>query len=167
MQEQCEAIIPKTQTRCRYKAKHTAAATGQHVCGKHIGSVRGECSICLLPIKSRTSHTVLEKCSHGFHTRCIRTWLRRGVLTCPVCRAPCLAELSTLRGSMVSKVRLVVNTLPPPPGSFFPTYIIGLLSSPPVQRGLALDDDGIQMMIDIAYQTFTEELFFRVLRANS
>jgi hypothetical protein len=109
---------------------------------------------------------MLGKCGHAFHKRCIRNWLSRGVLTCPVCRAPCVAELREMRGTLTNKLQTLLRTLPPPPGAFFPAYVIGILTSPPVQEALQLDDDRVQMIIDVAYAHETEGMFYRALRAN-
>ena len=161
----CQAVVRATQKPCRYRAKHMGP-DGERVCGKHVASTRGDCAICLSGIHSAAGHRVLDKCGHGFHTRCVRTWLAKGVLTCPVCRAPCVSELRRMRGHLEHKVQMLVRTLPPPAGAFFPTYVIGLMSSPPVQAALDLDDDCIQLMIDIAYETLTQPLFFRALRTH-
>jgi hypothetical protein len=87
-------------------------------------------------------------------------------MTCPVCRAPCIAELRDVRGSITNKLQMLIRTLPPPPGTFFPAYVIGMLTSPPVQDALDLDDDRVQMLIDIAYAHETEGMFYRALRVN-
>lgn len=99
-----------------------------------------------------------------FHKKCVRAWLGRGALTCPVCRAPCIDELRSLRHSVPLKLRMVVRTLPPPPGAHFPVYIMGLLTAPPVQAALDIDDDAVQHLIDLAYAHDTADSFFARLR---
>ena len=172
----CTALL-RSGTPCRNPAKH------EGVCGRHMLRHNHEhkevhkedlslkhkedCAVCLEPIKTRAQQTTLNKCDHKFHKRCIRSWLGKGILTCPVCRAPCIHELRALRGCMARKVKMLVRTLPPPPGSYFPTYIIGLLTSPTVQHALDIDDDAVQCLIDLAYIYGTEHLFFKYLHLNS
>lgn len=44
-----------------------------------------ECSICM---ESLHAHPRLPSCSHGFHAKCLKTWLQStSNQTCPVCRA--------------------------------------------------------------------------------
>lgn len=69
-------------------------------------------------------------------------------------------------GTLTNKLQTLLRTLPPPPGAFFPAYVIGVLTSPPVQEALNLDDDRVQIVIDIAYAHETEGMFYRALRAN-
>jgi hypothetical protein len=71
-----------------------------------------------------------------------------------------------MRGTLTNKLQTLLRTLPPPPGAFFPAYVIGILTSPPVQEALQLDDDRVQMIIDVAYAHETEGMFYRALRAN-
>jgi len=161
----CNALL-RSGKPCQSSGKYDAP-NGMRLCGRHIRtSTHEDCSVCLTEIQSKASCKVLSKCGHAFHTRCIRTWLRRGVMTCPVCRAPCIAELRDVRGSITNKLQMLIRTLPPPPGTFFPAYVIGMLTSPPVQDALDLDDDRVQMLIDIAYAHETEGMFYRALRVN-
>lgn len=138
---------------------------GAKLCGRHIRAFDGgDCAVCLDPIATKVSCKILGKCGHAFHKRCIRQWLNRGVLSCPVCRAPCVSEMQTMRCSMSRKLQILLRTLPPPPGSYFPAYLIGLLTSPLVQKALQMDDDDVQRMIDVAYMYETEPMFYRALR---
>ena len=43
------------------------------------------CSICISPIAR--GGTRLEVCNHVFHEVCLVKWLRRGSVTCPMCRS--------------------------------------------------------------------------------
>lgn len=117
--------------------------------------------MCLEDIRTTTAFHALRKCGHAFHRRCVGTWLRRGgVLTCPVCRAPCLDELRLLRHTVHRKLGMVLRTLRPPPGASFPVYLTGLLTSPSVQAALDIDDDAVQRLIDRAFERETEAAFF-------
>ena len=161
----CTAVLRSgnpCQSTAKYDGPHNATLCGRHIrtCG------REDCAVCLTEIRTKASCKMLGKCGHAFHKRCIRNWLSRGVLTCPVCRAPCVAELREMRGTLTNKLQTLLRTLPPPPGAFFPAYVIGILTSPPVQEALQLDDDRVQMIIDVAYAHETEGMFYRALRAN-
>lgn len=100
-------------------------------------------------------------CGHTFHARCIGRWFARGQLTCPMCRALCLEQL---RGKLSARLRKLVQTVPPDPADFFPTYILGLLGDPNVAKALALSDDDLQLLVELAYQSWTREMFFANLR---
>lgn len=103
-------------------------------------------------------------CGHVFHARCIGRWFARGQLTCPMCRSLCLEQL---RGKLSTRLRKLVQTMPPDPADFFPTYILGLLGDPLVAKALALPDNDLQMLVELAYQSWTREMFFanvRILR---
>ncbi|CAI9781472.1 unnamed protein product [Fraxinus pennsylvanica] len=45
-----------------------------------------ECPICLSEFEEREIVKLIPYCRHGFHPRCIDTWLSSHV-TCPVCRS--------------------------------------------------------------------------------
>lgn len=131
------------------------------VCGRHARAwAPVSCPVCLQAVRSRASMHTLPKCGHGFHTKCVRAWLARGTLTCPVCRAPCIGELRGLRHALRRKLSMLVRTLPPPPGASFPVYLVGLLTSPPVQTALDIDDATVQHLLDVAFARETEATFF-------
>lgn len=123
-----------------------------------------ECAVCLSQVRTKASLHVLSKCSHAFHFRCIKKWLGRGLLSCPLCRAPCVAEVKHLRKPLVKKMQAIIDTLPPPPGVYFPSYVISILSSPQVQHALEMDDDTLQAVIDLAYQHHTASAFWKAMK---
>merc|ERR1719215_486297 len=52
-----------------------------------------ECSICFAQLSERQDDIVLApRCGHGFHKRCLRSWLARNP-TCPMCRHDLRADL--------------------------------------------------------------------------
>lgn len=53
-----------------------------------------DCSVCLNDFQHDETLRLLPKCSHAFHLDCIDTWLRSHK-SCPVCRAPVVAEDGT------------------------------------------------------------------------
>ena len=139
------------------------------VCGVHLRAAQtaaalGECSVCLGPIRMKATCKVLAKCGHTFHRRCVGAWLRRGVHTCPMCRAPCLEEIGARAGTSVSaKLRALAQTLPPSGDEerlFFPTYLLRLLESPGVADALRLTSDDTTRIRGAAYQAFTEANFY-------
>ena len=50
-----------------------------------IPGLDGECIICLSEFVAGDELRLLPKCSHGFHVKCIDTWLSSHS-TCPTCR---------------------------------------------------------------------------------
>lgn len=48
-----------------------------------------DCSICMDDIKFKKEYIRKLNCGHGFHKKCIDTWLTKS-LTCPMCR--CVIE---------------------------------------------------------------------------
>lgn len=145
---------------CPCPGKYVRPDDGALVCGRHarVWST-ATCPVCLHPIRARTSAHPLPKCGHVFHRGCVRTWLSRGTLTCPVCRAPCIAELRGLRLPLHRRLRILVRTLPPPPGAHFAVYVTGLLTTPMVQTALDIDDETVQRLIDAAFASESEEAF--------
>lgn len=49
------------------------------------------CSICLIPMKESSSHTL--ECDHVFHTECILKWFRSKQESCPLCRVHPVVKL--------------------------------------------------------------------------
>ncbi|KDQ31779.1 hypothetical protein PLEOSDRAFT_1088102 [Pleurotus ostreatus PC15] len=44
------------------------------------------CAICLSQFKEAEHASLISKCQHSFHARCIGTWTSQGKKTCPICR---------------------------------------------------------------------------------
>lgn len=119
-----------------------------------------ECAICLSEIGAKC-HLKL-RCGHEFHRKCARSWLTTSP-TCPLCRCLCIEELRHVR-SLASKLRLLTRALPPPRHAFFPAYIVGLLNTPAIVEALAIQLSERQLLLDLVYQSFTEDHFFGYLR---
>lgn len=45
-----------------------------------------QCSICLETVEEGTGHAHTLECQHTFHASCLIGWMRRGNLSCPMCR---------------------------------------------------------------------------------
>ena len=67
---------------CKFQGKYIHT-NNQWYCGHHLP--RENCSVCLEPC-TMNEMTVLD-CSHTFHTHCLKRWVRRGSMTCPLCRS--------------------------------------------------------------------------------
>lgn len=105
-------------------------------------------------------------CGHAFHAKCLRSWFRARPLTCPMCRAVCLEGLSLVgAGRLAPKLQALTRTVPPPPRTFFPAYIIGHLECPRVRDALGLDKPQTELLVDLACECFTREFFFAKVRA--
>lgn len=161
----CEARTAKG-TGCTYRARG-GASDGRRLCGVHLRCSVGvltECPICLDGIETRRSGTTLS-CNHTFHTRCLRPWFRTRPLTCPMCRAMCLEGMALLGGNrMAPKLQALVRTVPPPPRSFFPAYILAQLESAVVREALGCDKSVIELLVDVACECFTKNNFFTKIR---
>lgn len=121
-----------------------------------------ECSICLCPVPTRASKQL--KCGHRFHRRCIRKWFGRGSLTCPMCRSVCLTELGDSHSLLSARLRHLLRIVPLPPGICFPVYMMSLLNSPAVLDALDVTAEQQQLLVELTYQSFTQEHFFQYLR---
>jgi hypothetical protein len=163
----CSAL-KKSGVPCTYRAKYDdGGEDGRRVCGVHRLSPPvdlGICSICLTRIDSKRSCKTLKKCGHVFHASCITSWLRRDVLTCPVCRAPCIEEIAARPHTLSRKMRALLRTVPAPDNGFFPAHVIALLESPDIGDAIAISDGDRQLLVEMAYQTFTENNFFSMMR---
>jgi len=153
-----------TTTACRATVRSTGRACGyapreNGMCRMHARAAEVECPVCMTPIPKRSAREM--SCGHAFHARCIGRWFARGQLTCPMCRALCLEQL---RGKLSARLAKIVKTMPPSHADFFPTYIIGVLGLPSVAKALDLPDDDLQMLVELAYQSWTREMFFANLR---
>ena len=45
------------------------------------------CPICLVDFETEDEIITLKKCGHYFHKDCIKDWLQKASLTCPLCRS--------------------------------------------------------------------------------
>lgn len=71
-----------------------------------------DCAICLVDFMDGEKVRVLPKCNHGFHVRCIDTWLMSHS-SCPTCRRSLLDQpTSSDAGEVDSEIRHPGN----PPG---------------------------------------------------
>lgn len=143
---------------CRFPGVHSGS-----VCGVHARMQKKEpteCAICLSDI-GRKSRIKL-RCGHEFHLKCARSWLIKS-LTCPLCRSICIEEVRHTK-SLSSKLRLIMQALPPPPRAFFPAYIVGLVNTPAIVEAMAMQLNERHLILDLAYQSFTEDHFFGYLR---
>ena len=142
---------------CRFLAKH------ENLCGIHHRSstATAECSICMCTVPRRRCR--LLGCKHAFHKRCIRKWFGRGALTCPMCRCVCLDHLSINGTSIAAQVRALFRTVPPPPNTYFPSYMVALLNTPEVVRALHLTEDLRQLLLEITLFSFTQTQFLKFL----
>lgn len=149
----CKATVRSTGRPCGYASRDGG------MCRMHARAAEVECPVCMLSIPKRSARGM--SCGHVFHARCIGRWFARGQLTCPMCRSICLEQL---RGKLSMRLAKIVKTIPPVATDFFPTYIIGVLGLPSVAKALDLPDDDHQMLVELAYQSWTREMFFANLR---
>ncbi|XP_010939844.1 RING-H2 finger protein ATL3 [Elaeis guineensis] len=88
-----------------------------------------ECAVCLSELSEGDEARFLPNCKHGFHLECIDMWLHSHS-TCPLCRCPLVAELSSENADSavelaeVSPVEaaLAAGRSPEPP--IFPTNVL-------------------------------------------
>ncbi|XP_052171522.1 brassinosteroid-responsive RING protein 1-like [Diospyros lotus] len=45
------------------------------------------CAICLSGLEAGHEIRELPRCCHAFHSECLDPWLKRGQITCPLCRS--------------------------------------------------------------------------------
>ncbi|XP_039046100.1 RING-H2 finger protein ATL74-like [Hibiscus syriacus] len=64
-----------------------------------------DCPICLGEFMDGEKVRVLPKCNHGFHVRCIDTWLKSSS-SCPTCRRPLLDRTTSTDATVVTGDRL-------------------------------------------------------------
>lgn len=148
---------------CMYTSKCEHSEHGP-LCGVHLRTMqqRRECSICLGDVKPRGCKQL--ECGHCFHRRCIKKWFGRGSLTCPLCRAVCFSELGSSHPLISARIRHLVRIAPPPAGICFAAYMLGMLSSPPVLQALCLTVEQQHLLVELAYQSFTQDIFFEYMR---
>lgn len=150
---------------CECPATRQDPTTGRWSCGRHNRrAVCPECPICLCELGSKCRKTVTG-CGHLFHSRCLRGWVRREPLTCPMCRRTCLDTLCLLGPGLVPRLQGLVRTVPPPPDAFFPGYMRAQLESKAVVDALGCGASKLELLIDIACECFTQNNFFTTVRA--
>lgn len=155
---------------CRYRALE-----GRHVCGVHArrrdegndeegnDEEGNECPVCLGAMTPKRVTTT--PCGHAFHTTCLRAWFRRQPLTCPMCRACCVDNLALVPGPrLLPKLKALLRTRPPPPGTFFPSYIVSQLETPGISAAMG-GPEIVDMLVDVACECFTQHNFFARLRS--
>ncbi|GMI80279.1 Arabidopsis Toxicos en Levadura 72, DAF-Like gene 1 [Hibiscus trionum] len=64
-----------------------------------------DCLICLGEFMDGEKVRVLPKCNHGFHVRCIDTWLMSGS-SCPACRRSLLDQTTSSDAAAVTEDRI-------------------------------------------------------------
>lgn len=134
------------------------------LCGTHLRCVQSltECCICLDAVPSTRCKRL--QCGHSFHRQCIRKWFTRGSLTCPMCRTVCFEELSSAHPLISERIRHFLRVVPVPPGIPFAAFMLGMLSSAPIQEALGLTPADHQLLTELVYQSFTQDHFFEYLR---
>lgn len=163
----CDAILRSGKARATPCGRRATCelADGRRACGYHRQTFkpRAECCVCLLDLASPRTTRELQ-CGHAFHKRCIGRWFGRGVLTCPMCRTVCLDALS-LSGPMVAtRLRRLVQTVPPAPATFFPSYMIAALSTSSIVAALGIRETTRDLLLDLLYRSFTRDAFFGMVR---
>ena len=148
-------MITKSKGRPCTNAAHIYREDGHYVCGVH---KRGpvECSICLADIR-RQKKTL--QCGHHFHGACIRRWFRRGTISCPMCRAPCVQDLELNGLTVGGRIRSFLRLVPCPSTTYFSAYMLALLSTPDIQALLHVSESDRQLLMDVSYISFNEEHF--------
>ncbi len=105
-----------------------------------------ECAVCLEPL---TRNKRELRCGHRFHKRCLRDWLRRGGLSCPMCRAPCPDQAPLASRTLLGRIVLL--------GSMSLGSLRALLAQMPWVRNR-------DHVISLSYQAFTLDNFYEHLR---
>ncbi|KAL7606654.1 hypothetical protein Lser_V15G17779 [Lactuca serriola] len=52
-----------------------------------VGSSPVDCVVCMSKVALGERVAMLERCSHGFHVKCVEAWLKEHP-NCPLCRTP-------------------------------------------------------------------------------
>lgn len=81
-----------------------------------------------------------------------------------MCRGTCIEGLALLGPGLGPKLQALMRTVPPPPRAFFPSYIISQLETPRVMEALKADKELIELLIDLACECFTKDIFFAKIR---
>ncbi|XP_038701717.1 RING-H2 finger protein ATL74-like [Tripterygium wilfordii] len=96
--EQAAARLASTGLKKRDLKQIPVAVYG----GAGVGITATECAICLGEFVDGEKVRVLPKCNHGFHVRCIDTWLVSHS-SCPNCRHSLLEKQTTAAPSTVAE----------------------------------------------------------------
>lgn len=126
--------------RCRF-----AARGGSGLCGVH-RRTEEECPVCLDPLVQDRRELV---CGHCFHRACLRTWFRRGSLTCPMCRRPCPEQAPLAARTLLGRVVML--------GAVSLATLRDILARAPWVRDRS-------HVVAMSYQCFTLENFYEYLR---
>lgn len=149
---------------CTRVARHQVGE--RRLCGVHRRCCPDEdveCPICLSRIDTKKTMATMG-CGHSFHTSCLRAWFRDRPLTCPMCRAVCLEGMAIVGRRVAPKLHALLRTVPCPPRTFFPAYIVSHLQSPRVIESLGNDKNLVELLMDIACECFTKDNFFTKIR---
>ena len=74
-------LTTKTNIPCGFPGKYLHSDNNWY-CGHHLP--KKECTICFE--NCTMNNTTVLNCAHVFHTQCLKRWVRRGSMTCPLCR---------------------------------------------------------------------------------
>lgn len=140
------------------------------LCGTHARQAQSsvECAVCLSDNVPR-SKCVRLRCSHVFCRPCLDKWTRRGNLTCPLCRGPCLDAFR--RSSLVASFRALFIAMEPLTAELetehLHTIVVACASSTRVLQAFGVDPSStIPSLMIIAACTGTPRGFLRVLRRH-
>lgn len=135
----CVAVLRDGQ-RCRFAARGESG-----LCGVHRWTAE-ECPVCLDPMTRERRELA---CGHCFHRACLRTWFRRGSLTCPLCRRPCPEQAPLASRTLLGRVVLL--------GRVSLATLRAILARVPWVRDR-------EHVVALAYQSFTLDNFYEYLR---
>lgn len=159
------AAVTRGGAPCRNRARGRHPDLPEHgpLCGVHQRAAlrQVECAICMAPVRGATLKRL--ECGHAFHRRCVRKWFLRGSLTCPMCRAVCFDELACSHPRLSVRMRHMVRMAPRPRGVHFVTYMLGMLNSDDVRGRISVTPDEHQLLVELAFQSFTEHNFLQHL----
>jgi len=133
-----------------------------------------DCPICLSPIVRKDMCTT--PCSHVYHTRCLNRWLRRGSTTCPTCRGTIdnpfrnanQQQQPTTVGTVPIDLRHVLDMmihLTPTTHDerVYPYALVQQITNPVMSRYLPTDPDVREVIVEVAFQSSTANVFIRIL----
>ena len=115
-----------------------------------------ECAVCLECIVHHRHQKRLE-CGHVFHRRCVKRWFERGQPTCPMCRAPCLADVDVSR--LGTRLGYLLRLNPTPMDMHFGVHIGRLLATREIRDSLRLTREAHQLAVEVMFQSFSQAHF--------